>query len=95
MLTEVACTIASIVLLIWCFLVRPTEWHTAPGWYMNGVRPDGWFEMRPAPGGNPEDDGTFGRPDVTPVDERFLVGRIWCTGGATPRVSADSVWCQR
>lgn len=95
MLIEVACTIASIALLIWCLVAQPNEWHTAPGWYMDGVRPEGWFEMRPAPGGNPEDDGTNGHPDVTPVDERFLIGRIYCTNGTRPHVAAGSVWCQR
>ena len=87
--------VATIWLELWCFATRPTGWRSAPGWYMNGVRPDGGFEMRPAAGGDPAADGTFGRPDTWPDDERVIRGHIYCTGGATPHVSADSVWCQR
>jgi hypothetical protein len=95
MLTDVLCVLASIVLQLWCFAARPVAWRTAPGWYMNGVRPNGDFEMRPSPAGNPDNDGTRGHPDFTPYDERALVGSVYCTGGSTPRVSAHRVWCQR
>lgn len=99
-LIDVACLLASIALQLWCFAARPVSWHTATGWYMEGVgtgeaRPAGAFSMRPAPAGNPDADGTHGHPDTTPFDERVLIGRIYCTGGATPHVSAHSVWCQR
>lgn len=97
---DVVLAIAGILLQLWCFVVQPVEWHTAPGWYMEGVgtggiRAAGEFSMRPAPSDGPDGDGTYGNPDLAPDDDRVLIGRIYCTGGAKPRVSAHHVWCQR
>ncbi len=92
---EVLLLLLTEFVLCWCFVARPVEWYAAPGWYMEGVRPDGSTRMRPAPVGNPENDGTNGHPDVTPFDPRWIGLRIYCTGGSRPAVSADRVWCAR
>lgn len=92
---EVICLLLTELVLCWCFVVRPVEWHAAPGWYMEGVRPDGSTRMRPATVRDPEFDGTWLHPERTPFDPRWIGARIWCTGGARPAVSADRVWCQR
>jgi len=95
-MTDALCLVATQLLLLWCFVDRPTRWHAPVGWYIDGARPDGRFEMRPAPLGDPNADGTWGHPDVTPDDERAVEGRVYCTGGAHPIVAGPRVvGCQR
>ena len=95
-MTEVACLVLSELLLLWCFATRPTSWRSPAGWYVEGVRPDGRLDMRPSPGGDPDDDGTWQHPDVTPDDPRAIDARIYCTGGARPViVDARVAGCQR
>lgn len=91
--------LASLLLQLWCCAMRPTSMRAPDGWYVEGVgtgevRRRGVFSMRPSPGGDPDADGTHGHPDVTPDDDRVLVGRIYCTAGS-PRVTATRVWCGR
>lgn len=94
MIAPVLCTIATIVVLAWCCAMHPTSWRAPRGWYVNGVRPTGRFEMRPVLG-DPERDLEDARQRINIDDERALEGRIYCTGGATPRQDGSSVWCQR
>ena len=94
-MAEVICLALTELLLCWSFVARPVRWTAPPGWYMEGVRPNGSSNMRPVAGGNPDNDGTFGHPDVTPNDPRWIGVRIWCTGGSRPAVSGRSIWCQR
>lgn len=91
---DVVSVLLSILLQLWCFAARPVEWRTTPGWYMNGVRPDGRFEARPVLG-RPEDDLVDAVRQIVIDDDRRLEARIYCTGGATPHVAATRVWCQR
>lgn len=64
------------------------------GWYVNGVRPGGDFECRPVVG-EPENDILDAVRRRAIADDRALAGRVYCTGGATPRQDGESVWCQR
>ncbi len=71
-----------------CRMSAPT------GWYVNGVRPDGAFELRPVLGAPDRDlEDAHARRDID--DPRAFRGWIYCTGGATPRQDGLSVWCQR
>jgi hypothetical protein len=83
---SVVCLLATIVLLCWSLVVRPSGAQCPPRWYVNGVRPSGEYECRPAPGGDPDSDGTFGRPDITPFDPSVIVGRVRCRHGQAPIV---------
>lgn len=91
---DVASVILSILLQLWCFAVRPVEWRTVPGWYVNGIHRDGRFEVRPVLG-RPEDDLSDAVNRIDIDDRRRIEARIYCTGGATPHVADDRVWCQR
>lgn len=77
-----------------CWALRPTEWRAPGGWFVNGVRPSGEFEARPWLG-RPQDDLDDAHARREIADDRVLVGRVWCTGGATPRQDGTKVWCQR
>lgn len=68
--------------------------HCPPGWYLDGVRPSGMFACRPVLG-HPEDDLLDAVRRRVIADDRVIKGRIYCTGGATPRQDGGSVWCQR
>lgn len=77
-------------LLAWCLAVQVTRCSVPVGWYVNGVRPDGMFELRPVLG-EPEHD--LSTEQIK--DDRSVRGRVYCTGGATPRQDGRSVWCER
>lgn len=78
--------------LLWLF--SPRHVNAPHGWYVNGVRPDGAWEMRPVLG-RPDDDLLDAVRRRVWEDNRRIRGRLWCTGGATPRQDGASVWCQR
>lgn len=84
----------ALPLLSWCLAVPIARCSAPAGWYVNGVHPDGRFELRPVLGA-PENDIVDAVRRVVIEDERRIVGRIHCTGGTTPRQDGHSVWCQR
>lgn len=88
--------IASAIALVWCCANRPQRARARPGWYINGVRPDGSYEMLPVLG-SPERDLDDARARIQIPDDRSLSARIYCTGGAHPIANNDgvSVGCQR
>lgn len=71
-----------------------SEWHAPAGFYVNGVRPDGRYEARPVLG-RPEQDLDDARARREIVDDRRIVGWIWCWRPATPRQDGLRVWCER
>lgn len=83
----------ALPLLSWCLAVRVTRCSAPTGWYVDGVRPDGRFELRPVLG-EPEHDIVDAVRRVVIEDHRRIEGRIYCTGGSTPRQDGHSVWCQ-
>lgn len=68
--------------------------NAPPGWYVNGVSPNGEAELRPVLG-DPGADLVDARARRDISDPRRIVVRIHCTGGATPRQDGLKVWCQR
>ena len=73
----------------------PAREHGAPrGFYVNGVRPDGRYEMRPVLG-RPEADLDDARARREIRDERRIIGWIWCWLPETPRQDGMRVWCER
>lgn len=96
MLVDLACALASVLLLCCAAATRPRVAWCPPDWYVNGVRPSGLYECRRAPGGEPLYDGAAGYPDRTVDRPGWLVGRIYCTGGSRPVVVTERVvGCQR
>lgn len=86
----------SVVALALGVAQRPGRASCAAGWHHNGVGPSGLFACTPNPVGDPDWDGTWRRPDRSSVPSGFLLGKIYCTNGATPIVvSARVVGCQR
>jgi hypothetical protein len=82
---EVAFAWISIVLLSMSMMLRPQRTTAPSGFWINGVRPDGAYELRRQPA-NPDDETPPG----------VLRGRIYCTGGARAIVvSYRIVGCQR
>lgn len=106
MLTEVACVVASIVVLCCSIAARPARarcpWDTD---LRAGVRVDGRFECwrhpvaparwSPADGAVEEWDGTFGRAERSLQPGGVLEGRVYCTNGRHPEQDGTSVWCSR
>lgn len=61
-----------------------------------GIRRSGDFECWSRPVGDPDYDGTFGKPERSVQPGPVYRGRIYCTGGAQPIVvDYRTVGCQR
>lgn len=104
MLTEIACLIASTLLLCWSLATYqqhatcPGGWPTSGGvatWHVAMALPGGYFECRRVPGGDPEYDGTHGKPDRSYDLPGTLRSRLWCTSGSYLHQDGHSVWCSR
>lgn len=83
-----------VLLVVWCCVGHVEQMVAPRGWYVNGVHPDGSYELRPVLG-LPQDDllDAWLRRELdgpSPVH-----GKLHCTGGATLRQNGISVWCQR
>lgn len=78
--------------ILW--LTWPHRIGAPRGWYVNGVRQCGAWEMRPVLG-RPEDDLLDAVRRRVWEDDRAVRGQLWCTGGATPRQDGRGAWCQR
>ncbi len=81
-----------IVLSCWCS--HRQRCRAPRGWYTNGARPSGAYELRPVLG-RPADDIEDARHRRTIPGPAAVRGRLYCTGGATARQDGESVWCQR
>lgn len=67
--------------------MRPHSAQAPHGFYINGVRPTGHFELRRIP---------LGRDDDAPQPPGVLQGRIWCGNGERAIVVNErTVGCQR
>lgn len=100
MLADLASAIATVALLCCSTVARPKHARCARTWYVNGVRPSGVFECRPAAGGDPRFDGVFGTPDRARDRPGWLRSRIHCTNGTHAIVVLGdrenrTVGCQR
>ena len=84
----------TIAALICCWFARPQRLVAPLGWYVDGVDPAGWCDFRPVLG-RAADDLSDAVHRVEIRDDRALLGRVHCTGGATARQDGRSVWCQR
>lgn len=61
-----------------------------------GIRRSGDFECWPRPVGDPDYDGTYGKPERGTQSDAIIRGRIYCTGGTQPIVvDYLTVGCQR
>ena len=92
---EPIATIASILVLCVCMLVRPTQVICPEGWYVNGVRKTGQTECIPVPRGFEEltDRGIIDNSIQPPG---YVSVRIYCTGGTRAIVvNQRTVGCQR
>jgi hypothetical protein len=79
--TSVLCLIITLALLCWTIAAHPSGAQCPPRWYVNGVRPSGAYECRPAVTADPDNDGTWGHRDVTPYDPAVIRGQIYCEAG--------------
>lgn len=79
--------LVSLVLLAIAFVLRPERARCPDGRDLRtGIRRDGHFACWSRPIGDPEWDGTFGRPDRSVQRDDAVEGRIWCGAGAVPVV---------
>ena len=97
---DLLCCLASIVLMLCAFVLRPDHARCPAGWYASGLHPSGEFKCLVAPTGDPEIDGWRGGPDATVEHPGWLRSRIYCTGGTHPIVvlsdlEARTVGCSR
>lgn len=89
-------TAASVLCLLVAMAIHPTRARCPDGFYVEGVRSWGGFTCHRQPVGDPNLDGTYGRPDVSVEPGGELAGRLYCTGGAVPIVvDSRTVGCQR
>ncbi len=92
---EPLATIASILVLCVCMLVKPTHVICPAGWYVNGVRPSGQTECLPVPSGF-EELTDRGIVDHSIEPPGYVRVRIYCTGGMRPIVvDQRTIGCQR
>lgn len=89
-------TLVTFALLALAFALRPSAASCPPGRDLRtGIRRDGRFECWSAPVGDPDWDGTWGRPERGVQAEDAIGSRIFCTGGSVPIVvDARRVGCQ-
>lgn len=93
---EFFCALATVLVLCLAMATQPRRASCPVGWYVNGIRPTGSFECRPIPIGNPDYDGTWGKPDRSIERPGAILGRLYCTGGTHPIVRNErTVGCQR
>lgn len=78
-MTDVVDALLSVVILLIAFAIRPDHARCPERWHNDGIRPGGRFSCVPSPVGDPDMDGTFGRPDVSIVPPGRLEGRIYCS----------------
>ncbi len=83
-----------VLLALWCLCSRQPRCPAPPGWYVDGARPDGSYELRPVLGSPEADllDAWLRRELSGPEPVR---GELYCTGGAHLQQDGTSVWCQR
>jgi hypothetical protein len=83
-----------VLLVVWCCAGHVQRMVAPRGWYVNGARPSGEYELAPVLGRSQDDllDAWIRREIAGP---RPVRGEIYCTGGATLRHDGLSVWCQR
>ncbi len=79
---------------LWCLVVHQQRIQAPAGWYVNGVRPDGSYELRPVLG-RPQDDLTDAWQLIDLDGPAPVRGWIDCDHGAEPRQDGVSLWCQR
>lgn len=91
---QILLTIASSLLLLLAQFTRPTTARTPEGWYVNGIRPDGRYEVRMAPILREKKcSPSCVNPDEPDLHYR---SRIYCTGGSRPIViNHRRVGCSR
>lgn len=83
-MSESVALLVTIVLLCWAMATHPRTARCPTAWYVDGVRPSGLYECRPA------------LDDVVPQNDAAVRGLIYCTGGARPIVTGPrTVGCQR
>jgi len=96
MVIDVIGSLVSVLTLCIALVLHPVRASCPLGWHHDGVRRTGNFACTRNPVGDPEWDGTYGRPDRSVVPPGELRGRIYCTGGAVPIVVDDrTVGCMR
>jgi hypothetical protein len=98
MLIEPFFAIVSVLTILVCCALQPTHARCPRGWYLDdGVRRSGVYTCGRDLVGDPNRDGTYGRPDISVKPPGEIWGRIYCTGGSHPIVSDDNVTvgCQR
>jgi hypothetical protein len=86
MIVDIACAIASVILLCYSMAVEPDHAECWPGWYVANLRPSGVYTCMRVPCGDPLYDGAGGFPDRTVDLSGEIRGRIYCTGGSHPIV---------
>lgn len=100
MIIDILGPVVSIALIAIACVMHPvrhiTRAQCPPTMFVNGIRPSGFFQCLPKPGGDPDDDGIIGHPDLAADPDGELYGRLWCTGGSHPIiVDSRTVGCQR
>ncbi len=88
----IALTIAAVLGVVCARNVQ--RGRCPPGWYVNGVSPEGRYRCRPVLG-RPQDDVADAKARREIRDDREVADYTVCTGGATPRHDGRRVWCQR
>jgi hypothetical protein len=83
-----------LLFTLWCCAARRQHIPAPAGWYVNGARSTGSYQLAPVLGRAQDDlDDARARrnlPGPAPVD-----GWLYCTGGATLHQDGRKVWCQR
>lgn len=90
------CALVSIIVLFLSALLHPTQARGPNGWYVNGVSPDGAYELRRAPVAEQPPCKETKLSCVADEPDVWIRGRIYCTGGSRAIVVDErTVGCTR
>lgn len=81
MMPEIVCLLMSIVLFCAATIVRPPRAHAPAGFWVNGTRGDGYFELRRVPIGDDTIKPGGGEIDLSVQPPGVIVSRIFCADG--------------
>lgn len=83
-------------LIALCTLALPTSLQCPPRYDLRtGVRRSGEFECWPNVVGNPDYDGTWGRPERGVQPPGIIVLKVWCRASERPVIFEERVRCAK
>lgn len=85
-MTEILFVFVSVFLLLFSAVFKPTDAQCPRGWFVEGIRPSGYFYCKPSPTGGAYSGGFEQLDDGSIQPPGYLHGRLYCPHGTQPIV---------